>query len=151
MGEFMFQSKQNTRIKYMFLICILIFIFVIVKVFYIQVIEYKKLNNLANELWSRDLTVQADRGKILDRNGKIIVDNVTTVGLYLVPNQIINKEEVSKTLSSILEVSYEENGATKTYKIQRGTKIMKALAKLAKIWHIDVNFEDFRIKHSGKS
>lgn len=46
------------------------------------------------------------------------------------------------------EVSYEENGTTKTYKIQRGTKIMKALAKLAKIWHIDVNFEDFRIKHS---
>lgn len=121
MGEFMFQSKQNTRIKYMFLICILIFIFVIVKVFYIQVIEYKKLNNLANELWSRDLTVQADRGKILDRNGKIIVDNVTTVGLYLVPNQIINKEEVSKTLSSILEVSYEEmyKHVTKKTSIER--------------------------------
>lgn len=121
MGEFMFQSKQNTRIKYMFLICILIFIFVIVKVFYIQVIEYKKLNNLANELWSRDLTVQADRGKILDRNGKVIVDNVTTVGLYLVPNQIINKEEVSKTLSSILEVSYEEmyKHVTKKTSIER--------------------------------
>ena len=91
MGEFMFQSKQNTRIKYMFLICILIFIFVIVKVFYIQVIEYKKLNNLANELWSRDLTVQADRGKILDRNGKILSDNITTVSLVLIPNQIKNK------------------------------------------------------------
>lgn len=104
----MFQNKQNTRIKYMFLICGLIFLFVIIKVFYIQVIEYKKLNTLANELWSRDLTVQADRGKILDRNGKVIVDNVTTVGLYLVPNQINNKEEVSKTLASILDVSYEE-------------------------------------------
>ena len=104
----MFQNKQNTRIKYMFLICGLIFLFVIIKVFYIQVIEYKKLNILANELWSRDLTVQADRGKILDRNGKVIVDNVTTVGLYLVPNQINNKEEVSKTLASILDVSYEE-------------------------------------------
>ena len=104
----MFQNKQNTRIKYMFLICGLIFLFVVIKVFYIQVIEYKKLNTLANELWSRDLTVQADRGKILDRNGKVIVDNVTTVGLYLVPNQINNKEEVSKTLASILDVSYEE-------------------------------------------
>lgn len=104
----MFQNKQNTRIKYMFLICGLIFLFVIIKVFYIQVIEYKKLNTLANELWSRDLTVQADRGKILDRNGKVIVDNVTTVGLYLVPNQINNKEEVSKTLASILDVSYDE-------------------------------------------
>mgnify|MGYP000569826027 CR=1 FL=1 len=105
--------EKNNNVK--------IFIFVIVKVFYIQVIEYKKLNNLANELWSRDLTVQADRGKILDRNGKVIVDNVTTVGLYLVPNQIINKEEVSKTLSSILEVSYEEmyKHVTKKTSIER--------------------------------
>lgn len=46
------------------------------------------------------------------------------------------------------DIAYEENGETKTYKIQKGTKIMKALAKLAKIWHIDTNFEDFRIKHS---
>lgn len=104
----MFQTKQNIRIKYIFLLSILIFIFVIIKVFYIQVIEYKKLNTLANELWSRNLTVQSDRGKILDRNGKVIVDNITTVGLYLVPNQIINKQLVAKELSKILNVSYDE-------------------------------------------
>ena len=104
----MFQTKQNKRIKYIFAFSILVFIFVIIKVFYIQVIEYDKLNTLANELWSRNLTVQADRGKILDRNGKVIVDNLTTVGLYLVPAQITNKEEVSKKLSEILGVSYEE-------------------------------------------
>ena len=80
----------------------------LIKVFYIQVIEYKKLNTLASELWSRELTVQADRGKILDRNGKVIVDNVTTVGLYLVPNQILNKSEVASTLANILGVSYDE-------------------------------------------
>ena len=104
----MFQSKQNYRIKIVFLISLLIFFFVIVKVFYIQVIEYKKLNTLANDLWSRNLTVQADRGKILDRNGKVIVDNVTSVGLYLVPNQIINKKLVAEVLSKILNVSYDE-------------------------------------------
>ena len=104
----MFQTKQNNRIKYIFLFCLLIFIFVIIKIFYIQVIEYKKLNTLANDLWSRNLTVQADRGKILDRNGKVIVDNITSVGLYLVPNQIIDKKLVSRKLSEILGISYEE-------------------------------------------
>ena len=104
----MFQTKQNKRIKYIFAFSILVFIFVIIKIFYIQVIEYDKLNTLANELWSRNLTVQADRGKILDRNGKVIVDNLTTVGLYLVPAQITDKEEVSKKLSEILGVSYDE-------------------------------------------
>ena len=104
----MFQSVQNKRIRIVFVISLLVFFFVLVKVFYIQVIEYKKLNGLASELWSRNLTVQADRGKILDRNGKVIVDNVTTVGLYLVPSQILNKDEVTRTLSEILNVSYEE-------------------------------------------
>lgn len=104
----MFQSKQNIRIKYLFLFCILIFFFIIIKIFYIQVIEYNKLNTLANDLWSRNLTVQADRGKILDRNGKIIVDNTTTVGLYLVPNQITDKQKVSNELSKILNVSFDE-------------------------------------------
>ena len=76
--------------------------------FYIQVIEYKKLNKLANDLWGRNLTVASDRGKILDRNGKVIVDNVTTASLYLVPNQITNKEETAKKLSIILGNDYNE-------------------------------------------
>ena len=104
----MFQTKQNNRIKSVLYISILIFFLIILKVFYIQVIEYDKLNTLANELWNRNLTIKANRGKILDRNGKVIVDNITTYGLYLIPNQIINKEDTAKKLSEILNISYEE-------------------------------------------
>ncbi len=104
----MFQSIQNKRIRYIFYISILIFFLIIIKIFYIQVIEYNKLNTLANELWSRNLTVQADRGKILDRNGKVIVDNATTLGLYLVPSQIINKKYTAQKLSEIIGNTYEE-------------------------------------------
>ena len=71
----MLNEKQNIRIKYIFLICLLIFFLVLFKVFYIQVIKYNKLNKLANELWSRNLTVSADRGRILDRTGKVIDSN----------------------------------------------------------------------------
>ena len=108
MNRTILNEKQNIRIKYIFLICLLIFFLILFKVFYIQVFEYKKLNKLANELWSRNLIVASDRGKILDRNGKIIVDNETVVGLYLVPVQIKNKEEVAKNLSSILNISYNK-------------------------------------------
>lgn len=104
----MFQTKQNNRIILIFTLSLIIFILIIIKVFYIQIIEYNKLNNLADDLWSRNLTIKADRGKILDRNGKIIVDNSTTLGLYLVPNQIINKEEVTQKLSEILKIDYNE-------------------------------------------
>ena len=104
----MFQSIQNKRIKYVLLIMCLVLLIVLFRVFWVQVIEYKKLNNLANDLWSRNLPVQADRGRILDRNGKVIADNITTASLILIPNQIEDKELVAKTLSKILGVSYEE-------------------------------------------
>ncbi len=86
----------------------LVLLIVLFRVFWVQVIEYKKLNNLANDLWSRNLPVQADRGRILDRNGKVIADNITTASLILIPNQIEDKELVAKTLSEILGVTYEE-------------------------------------------
>jgi stage V sporulation protein D (sporulation-specific penicillin-binding protein) len=104
----MFQSIQNKRMKYILLIMCLVLLIVLLRVFLVQVIEYNKLNKLANELWSRNLPVQADRGRILDRNGKVIADNVTTASLILIPNQIRGKELVAKTLSEILNVSYEE-------------------------------------------
>lgn len=103
-----FGIKQNKRIKIVFLISLIIFVLIVIKIFYLQIINYNKLNKLANELWSRNLTVQADRGKILDRNGKIIVDNITTSGLYIVPNQIKDKKLVSLKLSQILNISYDK-------------------------------------------
>ena len=86
----------------------MMFILVIIKVFYIQVISYGKLNNLASSLWNRNLPIESNRGKIYDTNGIVLADNKTTVSLVLVPNQIKNKEVVAKELSSILNVSYKE-------------------------------------------
>lgn len=104
----MFQTMQNNRIKLIFLIVVLVFIIIIIRVFCLQVVEYRKLNTLAENLWSRNLPVGADRGRILDRNGKVIAGNVTTSSLVLIPNQIKNKEEVSKKLAEVLGVSYDE-------------------------------------------
>lgn len=104
----MFQNIQNSRIKMVFLLVSLIFILIIIRVFYIQVIEYKELNKLAESLWSRNLPVQADRGKILDRNGKIIAGNETTSSLVLIPNQIKDKETVAKNIAEILGVEESE-------------------------------------------
>ena len=104
----MFQREQNMRMKEVLLIVLLLFSFVILKVFYIQVIDYKKLNKLASELWTRELPVSADRGRILDRNGKVIAETITTASLILIPNQITDKELVAEKISEILGVSYEE-------------------------------------------
>lgn len=104
----MFVENIHGRIRFIFVIVLLMFVAVIIKVFYIQVIDYKKLNDLADNLWSRNLPITSDRGLILDRNGKILADNITTVSLVLIPNQIKNKEQVSQDLADILNVKYED-------------------------------------------
>ena len=104
----MFNKGVHTRIKIVLSILIVCLIMIICKVFYTQVIDYQKLNYLANQLWNRNLPIMADRGKIYDRNGVVLADNITTTSLVLIPNQIKNKEEVATKLAEILNVSYEE-------------------------------------------
>ncbi len=104
----MFWHEKQTRIRFTVIIVTLLMIAIIIKVFYIEVFQYKKLNTLAGDLWSRNLPIIADRGKILDRNGKVLATNITTTSLYLVPNQIKDKELVAKKLSEILETSYDD-------------------------------------------
>ena len=104
----MFFKKIDEKIKVSFLILLVLFIFIILRVFYIQVIDYKKLSEFAQDLWSRDLPIEADRGLILDRNGLVLADNLTTTSLVLIPNQIKEKEEVTKHLAEILGVAIEE-------------------------------------------
>lgn len=104
----MFFKLIDEKIRLFFLVLILFLILIIVRVFYIQLIDYEKLNDKANDLWSRNLPLAADRGLIYDRNGIVLADNITTTSLVLIPSQIENKEEVSKNLSDILGVSKEE-------------------------------------------
>ena len=107
-GGNMFNKKIDSRIKLVLIFFISFFAVIFLKIVYIEMIDYKKLSSLANDLWSRDLPIEANRGLILDRNGVVLADNITTTSLVLVPSQIKNKEEVTKNLADILKVSYDE-------------------------------------------
>ena len=104
----MFFKNIHTRIKIVLLIIIFLFLLITAKVFYIQVIDYDKLNNYASNLWSRNLPLEANRGKITDRNGVVLADNITTTSLVLIPNQIKDKEKTAEMLSEILNVTYDD-------------------------------------------
>ena len=104
----MFYNSIHTRIRYVFLIVTIVLIIAIVRVFYIQVFAYEKLNNLAESLWSRELPISADRGEIVDRNGVVLATNITTTSLVVIPNQIEDKEDAAKKISDILGSDYED-------------------------------------------
>lgn len=117
----MFYDNVHVRIRYIFLFVICLMLIIIAKVFYIQIFQYEKLNTLAESLWSRELPIKADRGEIVDRNGKVLATNITTTSLVIIPNQIADDEKVAKDLSDILKSDYDDmlNHVTKKTSIER--------------------------------
>lgn len=104
----MFIKDKQFRIKIVFIIVILVIVFMFLRILYIQVFSYDKLNDLATSLWQRNLPITADRGRILDSNGKVLATNITTTTLYVVPNQVIDKEGTATKLASILGCDYDK-------------------------------------------
>mgnify|MGYP002645362710 FL=1 len=117
----MFFSTIHERIRFIFIVSVIILIAIIIKVFYIQVFAYDKLSSLAESLWSRELPIKADRGEIVDRNGEVLATNVTTVSLVVVPGQIDDAEAVARDLSDILGTDYQDmlKHVTKSTSIER--------------------------------
>ena len=117
----MFTSINNQRIRYLFIIVILLFFIIFFKIVYVQVFSYDKLSSLSDDLWSRELPISAARGKILDRNGKVLADNITITSLVIIPNQVEDPSRVAKVISSILGVSYDDmyKHVTKKTSIER--------------------------------
>lgn len=100
-------EKIYRRQYVLFIVALILFIAIIIKLFYLEFIDYKKINHLANDLWNRELPITADRGLILDRNGKILAGNITTTSLIFIPKQIKDKEKTAKLISEILNTSYD--------------------------------------------
>lgn len=104
----MFFNDIHTRIRFVILVVAIILILVIGKVFYIQVISYNKLSSITEDLWSRKMTINAPRGDIVDRNGNVLATSIVTTTIYVVPNQIQDKEKVATDIANILECDYED-------------------------------------------
>lgn len=78
------------------------FIFLTVKLFFIQIINGPEYQQKAMDQWTRDVPVPSRRGTIYDRNGKELVTNAPAYQIYARPVDVKNKEEVASTLSEIL-------------------------------------------------
>lgn len=87
---------------------ILLVIAIILKLGYSQLISYKNIFQQAKESWQRGFPIEAERGRIYDSQQKVLVDNLTTSSLIVVPSQVKDPVLTSKLLSEILKCSQEK-------------------------------------------
>ena len=87
-------------------------IFLFVAVFFqlvsITVARSGELQAKALEQWYRDLPIAGERGEILDANGVVIADSVTTYTIYVRPVDCSNKMQTAKILAEYLGLKYEK-------------------------------------------
>lgn len=90
------------RIFIALVVGIFLFMALISRLGYIQLVQGQWLQDEANDLWSRNVKFEAKRGNIKDRHGEDLVKNTTVPSVMAIPAQIKNPEETAKKLAIIL-------------------------------------------------
>jgi stage V sporulation protein D (sporulation-specific penicillin-binding protein) len=139
--------SSKKKMRSVFFIIIMIFVFLLTRIAYIQFVQGEKLKLLASQQQSLSRTITAKRGTIYDSSGKYILAVSSSVECITVnPTNIAkeNKEKVAKALSDIFELDYE----TVLKKVNKNSSIETITKKVDKektdelrIWMAENNIE----------
>ncbi|MBN8234349.1 stage V sporulation protein D [Halobacillus kuroshimensis] len=102
------QVIVKKRLVTVFFVGMFIFMVIAGRLGYVQFFLSDFLIAKAEESWSRDITFEPERGKILDTNGEVLVGNQSAPTVMVVPRQIKEPEQTAKNLSQILDMSVEK-------------------------------------------
>lgn len=96
---------MEDRLKVFKIILIIIFVLLIFRSFQLQVIDGDYYYNLSEGNRTSFRPINAPRGKIIDSDGDILVNNKLSHNLYLLPNEIPPNIKVDSLLSSIANLT----------------------------------------------
>nr|WP_235857608.1 stage V sporulation protein D [Paenibacillus albiflavus] len=86
----------------------LIFIALLIRLAYVQLMIGPDLAERAEDTWRRDMVYQAKRGEVLDRNGVQFAYNISTPSVIAIPVQVVDKQGTALKLAKVLGGSEEE-------------------------------------------
>ncbi|HBN26645.1 MAG TPA: penicillin-binding protein 2 [Desulfobacteraceae bacterium] len=98
----------NRRLTSVFCFFMAAFALLIVRLFYLQVIDGEELRRLSENNCIRLQHIDSPRGLIFDRNGKLLVDNRPSFDLSIVLNDSEDIDLTLKNLAKYLPVSVSE-------------------------------------------
>ena len=104
-------GRYRERLRIILAACVILLTALVGRVGYIQAVNGEYLKELAEELHNRERTLEAQRGRILDRNGTVLAANESVYRISVVHNQVQDTAEVTRILSSELQLDYEATRA----------------------------------------
>ena len=107
------------------LIIVILFVALLCRVFYLQIINGKHLQSLAAEEWLRDLPLSSKRGEIYDRSGVRLATTITTYDVYVRARNVKEPVKLAEAISSKLKLDYN-----KIYNKVTNTSLSEILIKM---------------------
>lgn len=126
----------SRRLLTIALLITFLFIFIVAKLFYVQVVAGQKMQLKAFDQWTRELPLKATRGNIVDRSGNKLTENLSLFSVYVRPRSVKNPSQVADVLSKYLMMDYsavmekitKKNVSEVTIKKQVTKEVMQQLA-----------------------
>ena len=89
---------------------VLLLLALLANLYYVSIVKGPSYAKLAQKQWQSSLSLKAERGKILDRNGNVLAESYTTYQVCVNPQAITedaDRERIANILSTLLNVNYE--------------------------------------------
>ena len=95
------------RLSYIYIIFIITFSILFMRLWYLQVIKGSELRKISEENRLRRIYIPAPRGMIFDRNGNLLIDNRPAFDLHLIPQyfQTASEKEQKKVIYKISQIT----------------------------------------------
>lgn len=135
---------MKNKAKFLFFLFVFLFTLVIVKAFYVQVINREKLTKYSNSQTLREVKTYPPRGQIFDRNGSPLAINIKTYNIFTNPKKNENFYNSYKELARYLpkiNITSLKNVKKYTYlgrKIELSDEVFEKIKNLPGIHYEEV-------------
>ena len=85
-----------------------LFLIILSRLWFLQFIEVDSLKEMSENNRLRFIPVAASRGALLDRNGKVIVNNTPSFSLAAVPNEVKDRDHMLDRIAGIMNLDRSE-------------------------------------------
>lgn len=125
------KKMTNKIFRIVFMMLIIFSAYISWKLFDVSVMQSEFFSAIANNQHQESFTINANRGSIYDRNGKVLATSATVWNIIISPgdindNEPENKEFICRKLSEILDVDYDklktacDNTTNRYYTVKKG-------------------------------
>ena len=141
------------RMLGLFIGVIVLFVLLIGRLAWLQLVKGAWLQGLAYDQQTRDRTINSARGTIYSSDGKVLAISASMETISVTPTQVKNPEALAKELTDLLGLEYDnvyEKITSKTALVTIAKNVSKETTDLLRNWVSETKTEGVKIDESTK-